>query len=166
MDVDSGSDTCDAVDERDACRDADVPRVSNSGSKVTEFYLLAEDGLRIVGEVENVGPGLTRDLVVDAPEGSYVTACKPGMKGKGIRGGFTVTPSDEDVAPVGDEAALVAKANANYAAYVKDQSAQLLEETERVRRALQGRRGRRGARSVPRCTHALGAHRDGRRVVR
>ena len=31
--------------------------VTNKGSKVTEFYLLAADGLRIVGEVENIGPG-------------------------------------------------------------------------------------------------------------
>ena len=30
--------------------------VTNAGSQVTEFYLLGEDGLRIVGEVENVGP--------------------------------------------------------------------------------------------------------------
>ena len=64
--------------------------------------------------------------------GSYVTACKPGMNGEGIRGGFTVTPSDANVAPIGDEAAARSqKANDNYAAYVEDQSAQLLEETER-----------------------------------
>ena len=36
---------------------------------MTEFYLLAEDGLRIVGEVENIGPGLNRALVVAAPAG-------------------------------------------------------------------------------------------------
>ena len=28
--------------------------VTNEGSKVTEFYLLGEDGLRIIGEVENI----------------------------------------------------------------------------------------------------------------
>ena len=43
--------------------------VTNSGSKVNEFYLLAEDGLRIIGEVENIGPGLTRDLVLQAAPG-------------------------------------------------------------------------------------------------
>ena len=32
-------------------------QVTNSGSKVTEFYLLGDDGLRIVGEVENIGAG-------------------------------------------------------------------------------------------------------------
>ena len=65
--------------------------MKNSGDQVTEFYLYGEDGLRIVGEIENVGPGLTRDLVVRAEPGKYVTACKPGMKGKGIREDFTVT---------------------------------------------------------------------------
>ena len=28
--------------------------VTNDGGKVTEFYLLGEDGLRIIGEVENL----------------------------------------------------------------------------------------------------------------
>lgn len=65
--------------------------VTNKGSQVTEFYLYAADGKRIVGEVENIGPGLTRDLVVTAAPGTYVTACKPGMKGDGIRADFTVT---------------------------------------------------------------------------
>jgi iron uptake system EfeUOB component EfeO/EfeM len=68
-------------------------KVKNTGGKVTEFYLYAEDGKRIVGEVENIGPGLTRDLVVTAAPGEYVTACKPGMEGDGIRGDFTVTDS-------------------------------------------------------------------------
>ncbi len=62
-------------------------RVKNTGDEATEFYLLGEDGVRIVGEVENIGPGVTRDLVVQAAPGAYVTACKPGMVGDGIRGG-------------------------------------------------------------------------------
>jgi len=65
--------------------------VKNTGDEATEFYLYAEDGVRVVGEVENVGPGVTRDLVVQAEPGTYVTACKPGMTGDGIRAGFTVT---------------------------------------------------------------------------
>lgn len=105
--------------------------VRNDGSEVTEFYLLASDGLRIVAEIENIGPGLTRDLVVTAPEGDYVTACKPGMKGEGIRDDFAVTPSDEDVTASGDDKVLVDQANKNYAAYVQDQSAQLLDQTTR-----------------------------------
>ncbi|WP_417556633.1 hypothetical protein [Microbacterium sp.] len=34
--------------------------ISNSGDQVTEFYLLASDGLRIVGEVENIAPAASR----------------------------------------------------------------------------------------------------------
>jgi iron uptake system component EfeO len=67
--------------------------VTNAGTEVTEFYLLAEDGVQIIGEVENIGPGLTRSLVVEADPGSYVAACKPGMTGDGIRTIFTVGDS-------------------------------------------------------------------------
>jgi len=104
--------------------------VTNAGSQINEFYLLAGDGLRIVAEVENIGPGLTRDLVLSAPAGEYFTACKPGMVGDGIRAGFTVTDSGEPVGPSGDDAELVAAADALYAAYVRDQTEQLLAKTE------------------------------------
>ena len=104
--------------------------VSNTGSKVNEFYLLAEDGLRIIGEVENIGPGLTRDLVLQAPPGTYFTACKPGMVGDGIRAEFTVSDSGETLAPNADEKALVDQANTLYAAYVRDQTDQLLTKTQ------------------------------------
>ena len=103
--------------------------VTNGGSKVTEFYLLAEDGLRIIGEIENIGPGLSRDLVLRAGPGEYFTACKPGMVGDGIRAGFSVTSSEEDSAPSGNDAELVAQANRSYQAYVKDQTEQLVAKT-------------------------------------
>ncbi|MGB0102170.1 MAG: iron uptake system protein EfeO [Nocardioides sp.] len=104
--------------------------VTNDGSQVTEFYLLDEDGLRIVAEVENVGPQLSRQLVVAAPEGDYITACKPGMKGDGIRADFVVTESDEEVTVSADDQELVDTALANYQAYVQDQSDQLVTKTE------------------------------------
>ncbi len=108
--------------------------VVNTGGQVTEFYLLGEDGLRIVGEVENIGPQLNRQLVVNAPAGTYVTACKPGMKGNGIRADFTVTQaddqSDEAVQVSADDQELIAQAQQNYGAYVQDQSDQLLVKTE------------------------------------
>ena len=103
--------------------------VTNAGSKVTEFYLLAEDGLRIAGEVENIGPGISRELVLTATPGTYFTACKPGMVGDGIRSGFAVSDSGEDLAPTGDQLALVNEANLNYQAYVKDQTEQLVTRT-------------------------------------
>jgi iron uptake system component EfeO len=104
--------------------------VTNAGTQVTEFYLLGEDGLRIVAEVENVGPQLSRQLVVNAPAGKYVTACKPGMTGEGIRADFTVTESDEDVVVSANDQELIDQAQSNYAAYVQDQSDQLLLKTQ------------------------------------
>jgi iron uptake system component EfeO len=65
--------------------------VTNEGSKPTEFYLYI-NGEEVAGEVEDIGPGLTRTLTVDdVVEGDYVTACKPGMTGDGIRADFEVT---------------------------------------------------------------------------
>lgn len=104
--------------------------VTNAGTDVTEFYLLAEDGLRIVSELENVAPGLTRDLVVQVRPGSYFTACKPGMVGDGIRAAFTVTDSGAQVGPTGDVATQLAAAEEAYVAYVKDQVAALVAGTD------------------------------------
>jgi high-affinity iron transporter len=63
--------------------------VKNDGSEVTEVYVYGT-GDRVVGEVENIGPGTSRDLVVELPPGSYEVACKPGMTGDGIRKPLTV----------------------------------------------------------------------------
>lgn len=104
--------------------------VTNGGDQVTEFYLLASDGLRIVGEVEAIGPNTSKTLTVTVPEGDYVTACKPGMVGEGIRADFAVTASDEEVEVSADEQELIDQAENNYRAYVQDQSAQLLEQTK------------------------------------
>jgi len=105
-------------------------QVANHGSAVTEFYLLGEDGQRIVGEVENIGPDLSRELVVNAPAGSYVTACKPGMKGEGIRGDFTVTRSDQEPTAGTDDAA-VDQALEGYEDYIHEQTEQLVDKTRR-----------------------------------
>lgn len=110
--------------------------VTNDGPQVTEFYLLAEDGLRIVSEVENIGPGLSRDLVVTAAEGSYFTACKPGMVGKGIRNAFTVTHNDDAPTVSADEQELRERAVTEYTAYVKDQTEQLKTGTEEFAAAV------------------------------
>ena len=105
-------------------------KVKNEGTKVNEFYVLGADGLRIVSEVENIGPNLSRDLTVELPEGSYKTACKPGMVGDGIRGDFTVT-KNENAAPISaDEQALRDTAVTQYTAYVKDQVESLKTKTE------------------------------------
>ncbi|QGG42510.1 iron uptake system protein EfeO [Aeromicrobium yanjiei] len=100
-------------------------KVSNKGSKVTEFYVYA-DGDRIMGEVENIGPGLTRNLVVDLPKGTYEGACKPGMIGDGIRQTLTVTGGAAK--KLSDSQELQAAAD-SYARYVKSQSDTLIVKT-------------------------------------
>ncbi|MDR7087704.1 iron uptake system component EfeO [Aeromicrobium panaciterrae] len=101
-------------------------KVTNGGSKVTEFYVYAE-GDRIMGEVENIGPGLSRDLVVDLPKGTYEGACKPGMIGDGIR--ETLTVSGEAAKKLSDSEELTAAAD-SYERYVKSQSDALIVKTE------------------------------------
>ncbi|MEV6795540.1 iron uptake system protein EfeO [Streptomyces sp. NPDC051320] len=64
--------------------------LQNKGSKVTEVYLLFPDD-RIVAERENIGPGLSSTLTAEVKAGSYEIACKPGMKGSGIRQKVTVS---------------------------------------------------------------------------
>jgi iron uptake system component EfeO len=62
--------------------------VTNNGSKITEFYVY--EGSTIKGEVENIGPGVTRSVRVELKAGTYEGACKPGMTGDGIRVPLTV----------------------------------------------------------------------------
>src|SRR4051812_38278196 len=99
--------------------------ITNSGAKVTEFYVYAP-GDRVMAEVENIAPGLSRELHVELPAGTYETACKPGMSGKGIRAALTVSGS---AAPLTEDAKL-ADATANYARYVKSQTGALLTKTQ------------------------------------
>ncbi|GAA4198728.1 peptidase M75 family protein [Streptosporangium oxazolinicum] len=99
--------------------------ITNGGSKVTEFYVYAA-GDRVMGEVENIVPGLTREVIVELPAGSYQTACKPGMIGKGVRGPLKVTGEHK---PLSDDAQLAA-ATAGYKRYIKSQSDTLLTKTQ------------------------------------
>jgi iron uptake system component EfeO len=101
-------------------------QVSNAGTKVNEFYVYAE-GDRIISEVENITPGLKRELKVEITEpGTFTTACKPGMVGDGIRAPFTVTGT----AVAGSADQKVATAIADYKAFVATQSDELLTGTE------------------------------------
>ena len=99
----AGSGTPVAVSAKnDACEVADTTldagtttfAVTNDGSKVTEVYVYAESGgefTKVVSEVENIGPGTSRDLKVTLASGTYEVACKPGQQGDGIRRRITVT---------------------------------------------------------------------------
>jgi len=127
--VNSGDDVCE-VAASEAPSGTVQFTVKNTGSQVTEFYVLADDGLQILSEVENIGPGLARDLVVQLPPGTVKLACKPGMVGDGIRSDFTVLDSGSDTTFDEDEASVVDAATTNYAAYVKDQTEQLLADTK------------------------------------
>ena len=127
----TSTDTDCHVSDVDAPSGNVVFTVTNGGSKVTEFYLLGKDGLQIIGEVENIGPGLTRDLVLRATPGSYVTACKPGMVGDGIRADFKVTDSGNDTTDTPAEAELIKTANSQYGAYVRSQTEELVTKTRK-----------------------------------
>ncbi|MGC4887132.1 iron uptake system protein EfeO [Micromonospora sp. NBC_01392] len=108
-------------------------KVTNNGSKVNEFYVYAA-GDRVMGEVENIAPGLSRELRVELPAGTYETACKPGMSGRGIRGALKVSGTAASVAP---DAALT-EATASYQRYVRSQTAALLTRTEEFVAAVKG----------------------------
>jgi iron uptake system component EfeO len=93
--------------------------VTNRGSRVTGFALSGRDD-GILGAVEDIGPGLSRQLVVEVPDGGiYTTACRPGLVGDGIRAPFVVTgaatrPTDID--------AVLAEAVAGYRRYAGSQT--------------------------------------------
>ncbi|MCT9934215.1 EfeM/EfeO family lipoprotein [Planotetraspora sp. A-T 1434] len=99
--------------------------ITNNGSKVTEFYVYAP-GDRVMGEVEDIVPGLTREVVIELPPGAYEATCKPGMSGKGIRNPLTVTGEHK---PLAADAKL-SQAVASYKAYIKSQSDTLLVKTK------------------------------------
>ena len=64
--------------------------LTNEGDLTTELYVLgAKD--RIIGEVENVTPGVTRPLEANLKAGKYTLVCKPGQSGEGNRQAITVT---------------------------------------------------------------------------
>jgi iron uptake system component EfeO len=98
--------------------------VTNSGSKVTEFYVYA-DGDRVMGEVENIAPGVARELRVELPAGNYEATCKPGMIGDGIRSALTVSGE----APTLSEDETLARAGTDYQRYVQSQTGALVEQT-------------------------------------
>ncbi|TBO55185.1 peptidase M75 family protein [Streptomyces kasugaensis] len=95
--------------------------VRNKGSKVTEVYVYAP-GDRIVTERENIGPGTKAEITAEIKAGTYEVACKPGMKGDGIR--QKVTASGKG-APAARDPRLDA-AVAAYRKYVQEQADQTL----------------------------------------
>ncbi len=99
--------------------------IENKGSKVTEVYVLFPDD-RIVTERENIGPGTKQKVTAEVKAGDYRIACKPGMKGDGIRqdvkatGGGTAAKRDPRLD----------KAVAAYRQYAQEQADATLPKAE------------------------------------
>lgn len=64
--------------------------VTNTGTQVTELYVYRPDGT-IVAEVEDITPGMTRNLNAELEAGTVELACKPGEQDPGFRQELTVT---------------------------------------------------------------------------
>lgn len=93
-------------------------KITNSGSKVTEFYVYGNNS-RVLGEVENIGPGLSGKLTVEVVDpGTYTVACKPGMVGLGLRKEITVTGESKERSQAPAD---VNAAKARYLEYVRGQ---------------------------------------------
>ncbi|MFF1295261.1 MULTISPECIES: iron uptake system protein EfeO [unclassified Streptomyces] len=104
--------------------------IENKGSKVTEVYVLFPDD-RVVAERENIGPGTKQTVTAEVKAGDYTIACKPGMKGDGIR---------QDVKATGGTAAKrdprLDKAVAAYRTYVQAQADETLPLAETFAKAV------------------------------
>lgn len=105
--------------------------VDNRGSRVTEVYVYAV-GDRIMGEVENVTPGITRSFQVALTPGRYEVACKPGMVGDGIRRPLTVTGKAQKAS----DRRQLQSAVSGYRRYVIAQARTLAEKTSAFTDAL------------------------------
>jgi iron uptake system component EfeO len=122
----TASDTACELSATEGATGANMFVITNNGTKVTEFYVYGE-GERVMGEVENISPGLQRKLIVQLGQpGTYQTACKPGMVGDGIRGDFKVTGAEVKI----DEAGKFKEASESYKRYVNSQTDALIAATQ------------------------------------
>lgn len=106
--------------------------ITNKGTKVTEFYVLDKAGQAVRGEAENIGPGLSRNLVVSLKAGQYTLACVPGMSGKGNRIQFTVTANT--TATTLSSHAELQNAVTTYTSFVREEVDALVTKTEEFAR--------------------------------
>ncbi|MFV0433516.1 MAG: iron uptake system protein EfeO [Leucobacter sp.] len=108
--------------------------ITNDGDQTTEFYLLGEDGLRIVSEKENIAPGASAELTVLLQPGDYFTACKPGMRGANVgKAAFTVTGDPVEI--TGEDQELFDAAVADYINFVKNEVSELVPNVEAFAKA-------------------------------
>ncbi|MCX4797823.1 MULTISPECIES: iron uptake system protein EfeO [unclassified Streptomyces] len=104
--------------------------VQNKGSKITEVYVLFPDD-RIVAERENIGPGTKATITAEIKAGSYEIACKPGMKGNGIRQKIEVTGGN-----AAERSPEMDKAVAEYRTYVQAQADETLPKAKKFTDAV------------------------------
>jgi iron uptake system component EfeO len=91
-------------------------KIENKGSQATEVEIVFPDD-RIVSEKENIGPGTKYTLTAEVKAGSYEIACRPGMKGHGVRQKLTVTGGK-----VAKRDPRLDKAVASYREYAQEQA--------------------------------------------
>ncbi|MEJ3404704.1 iron uptake system protein EfeO [Rathayibacter sp. YIM 133350] len=117
-------DTC-AVTENTTPSGATAFTITNTGSDVNEFEILASDKLRIVGEKENITPGQTVTFTAQLEPGSYFTACKFQQVGSPVGlAAFTVTGTATELSS--DAKKLSASAVTNYVSYITSQVGELI----------------------------------------
>ncbi|MGQ4385131.1 iron uptake system protein EfeO [Streptomyces sp. SAS_270] len=100
-------------------------KIENTGSKATEVEILFPDD-RIVSEKENIGPGTKYTLTAEVKAGAYEIACRPGMKGHGVRQKLTVTGGGK----VAKRDPRLDKAVAAYREYAQEQADETLPKVE------------------------------------
>ncbi|MFF0761418.1 iron uptake system protein EfeO [Streptomyces sp. NPDC003737] len=105
-------------------------QIENKGSRATEVEILFPDD-RIVSEKENIGPGTKYTLTAEVKAGSYEIACRPGMKGHGVRQKLTVTGGW-----AAERNPKLDKAVADYRQYAQDQADETLPRVETFAKAV------------------------------
>ncbi|MFF7964176.1 iron uptake system protein EfeO [Streptomyces sp. NPDC007903] len=107
-------------------------KIENKGSRATEVEIVFPDD-RIVSEKENIGPGTKYTLTAEVKAGSYEIACRPGMKGHGVRQKLDVTGSGKTAKrnPALDGAV------AGYRHYAQDQADETVPLAETFAKAVQ-----------------------------
>lgn len=124
--VTSTNDACELATSEAQTGDVNF-KVTNNGSKVTEFYVYGNNN-RVLGEVENIGPGLSGNLTVEVTDpGTYTVACKPGMVGTGVREEISVTGDKKEKSQAPED---VNNAKEQYLAYVRNQLNTLETQTK------------------------------------
>src|SRR5918999_451752 len=121
----NATDTACEVAKKDFTAGTTKFQITNNGTKVNEVYVYAP-GDKVVTERENIRPGTSAELPVQLSAGTYQIACKPGMADDGIRQDITVTGQADHAADP-----RLAKALADYKAYINAQVADTIAKTKR-----------------------------------